>query len=290
MEITPLLPTRFTLGESPVWDADEQALYFTDIAGHAIHRYDWASKQLSHSWTTPHECGSLGLRQGGKGLVVAQKYTVELLDFASGQFTVLAHVKEEEARTNFRFNDGKVGPDGRFWVGSLDSRFGGIRRLNGVLYRIEANGAYKAMVDGIGLTNGLAWSPDGKTMYHADFTLKAVRAYDYDVKTGDIDNERVFIQLDDTTGWPDGAAMDAEGCYWSAGFRGGRINRIGPDGKIRDVIELPVRFPTMPCFCGPDLKTLVCTSLVHPTEPEGGGTIFTMRVDVPGTLVPRFLG
>jgi sugar lactone lactonase YvrE len=288
--IAPLLDTRFTLGEGPVWDEVEQALFFTDIPARTIHRYDWRSREL-RSWKLPEQCGGLGLRRDGKGAVVAQRFTVELLDFATGKVSPLSVIAEEQARPHYRFNDAKVGPDGRFWLGSLDDRRGGIRKLAGVLYRIEADGSYQGMVEGIGLTNGLAWSPDGRIMYHADFTLKAVRAYDYDLDSGDIANERVFCQLDDTTGWPDGAAVDIEGYYWSAGFSAGRLNRIGPDGKIERQIDLPVRFPTMPCFCGPDLKTLAVTSLIHPMEQNpDAGKILAFRVDVPGTLGTRFRG
>ncbi len=286
--VTPLLDRRFKLGECPVWDEIEQALYFTDITACTLFRYDWQSKDLK-SWSLPEECGSFGLRKAG-GAVLALRSSVQTFDFASGKLTkTLCSIAEEASRPDNRLNDGKVGPDGRFWVGSIDDR--PVREPVAALYRVEADGAYTRVLDGVTGSNGLAWSPNGRVMYHADTTTREVHVYDYDLATGNISNRLLFHHFDETTGLPDGAAMDAEGYYWSAGVRGGRLNRIAPDGSIDRYVEMPMRFPTMPCFGGPDLKTLFVTSLDRGTDDDpNAGMLCTLRVDVPGTLGTRFAG
>ncbi|MGH2365081.1 MAG: SMP-30/gluconolactonase/LRE family protein [Chloroflexota bacterium] len=286
--VTPLLERRFTLGECPVWDEREQALYFTDITARTIHRYDWSRHDL-RGWTLPEECGSFGLRAAG-GAIVAQRASVHLFDFASGRLTrTLCAMPDEVARPTNRLNDGKVAPDGRFWVGSIDDR--PQRQPVAALYRVDADGTCARMRDGITGSNGLAWSPDGRVMYHADTSAREVSAYDYDVASGGIANRRTFHTFTEVTGFPDGAAMDAEGYYWVAGVRGGRVNRLAPDGTLERYIEVPVRFPTMPCFGGPDLRTLFITSLDRGTadDPQGG-TLYTLGVDVPGLPGARFAG
>jgi sugar lactone lactonase YvrE len=288
VDLEPVLDRRFALGECPVWDEREQALYFVDITAKQLHRLGWPSRDLT-SWTLPEECGSFGLRQAG-GAVLALRSSVRLFDFASGQCTrTLCTIAEEAARSTNRLNDGKVAPDGRFWVGSIDDR--PVREPVAALYRIDADGSYTRVQDGITGSNGLAWSPDGRTMYHADTSARVTYVYEYDPSGGQATNRRVFFTFDETTGFPDGAAMDVEGCYWVAGVRGGRLNRIRPDGVLDSFVELPVRFPTMPCFGGPDMRTVFVTSLDRgQADDPRGGSLYSLRVDVPGTPATRFAG
>ena len=137
-------------------------------------------------------------------------------------------------------------------------------------------------------------SPDGRTMYHSDSTTAAVSAWSYDAKTGAIANRRDFVKTTDQQGRPDGAATDMEGCYWSAGVSAGNLNRFRPDGTLDRSIAMPCAAPTMPCFAGPDLKTIYVTSLRDGVTPEKlakwplSGSIFAFEVDVPGVPIPKF--
>jgi sugar lactone lactonase YvrE len=147
---------------------------------------------------------------------------------------------------------------------------------------------------GLSVSNGLAWSPDGKTMYHSDSSANQIWAWDYDTRTGAISNRRDFAKPTDQQGRPDGAATDMEGCYWSAGVSGGHINRFRPDGTLDRSIAIPVPGPTMPCFAGDDMKTVYVTTLREGLSAEKlsaaplSGSVFAFEVDVPGVPVAKF--
>ena len=270
------------VGEGAFWHAAEQAFYFVDILAPTLFRLDPATDALQ-SWPMPAAIGSFGLCQDQPGrarrAIVALRTGVFLFDFATEALTPVA--APEPDRPGNRLNDGKVGPDGRFWVGSMDDR--PEKETLGALYRIDHDGTCTRMLDGLIVSNGLAWSPDGQTMYHSDTRLKFLQAFDYDLATGSLSNKRVLRHFDNEQGRPDGAAMDSEGCYWSAGVSAGCINRIAPDGTILQRHELPVAAPTMPCFGGPDLKTLFVTSLrTDRLGAEEPGTVISFPVEVAG--------
>ena len=267
------------LGECPVWDAPANALWFADITAPALYRLDLASLGLKH-WAMPAALGSFGLCRDGR-LILALRTGVHFFDPASGQFTLIAHPEKDNPHT--RLNDGKVGPDGRFWVGSMDER--PQRDPIGHLFRVDHDGTCTAMLDGLKVSNGLAWSPDGKKLYHSDSRLQWVQTHDYEPASGAISNRRELCSLSEEQGRPDGAATDMEGFYWSAGVTAGCLNRIGPDGKIERKLHLPMAAPTMPCFGGPQMKTLFVTSLAKGGE---AGTLVALEMDVPGVPVGRF--
>lgn len=284
-----LLDARAALGESPVWAAEEQALYWVDILAPALHRLDVASGAL-RTWLMPEPIGSLGLRAQG-GAVVALRRGFQVLDFASGRLDVFSEPLPDEP--DIRFNDGKVSPEGRFWAGTMDEK---LSRPLGALYRLDPDGSCHRVVDGLIVSNGLAWSADGRAMFHSDSRAPAIYAYDYDPETGALSGKRVVARPTEDIGRPDGAAMDVEGYYWSAGISAGVLNRWAPDGRLDRQIALPCAAPTMPCFGGPEMKTIFLTSLRHnlPAEklaasPLSGG-IFALDVDVPGVPVARFRG
>lgn len=285
-----VLDARATIGESPVWSAEEQVLYWVDSLAPALYRLDPYSG-TQQSWWMPDLIGSLGLREG-RGAVVALRNGLNLLDFDTGALTLIAPDPEDD-RPSTRLNDGKVGPDGRFWVGGMDHEHP--RGPISGLYRLDADHSLHQMLNGLTVSNGLAWSPDGKTMYHADTPTQTIHSYDYDPETGAIANPRILASGPET-GFPDGGATDMEGFYWSAGVRAGVLNRWSPDGRLDRQIELPIPRPTCPCFGGPDMKTIFVTSLrTHMSEqelaenPQSGG-IFAVDVDVPGTPVARYRG
>jgi sugar lactone lactonase YvrE len=282
-DVEVLIDTPLGTGEGPLWSAAEQALYFVDIEAPALFRFDPATRGLKR-WDMPSPIGSFGLCPDGRA-VVALKTGVHLFDFATGAFTFL--VAPEPDRPGNRLNDGKVGPDGRFWVGSMDDR--PEKEPVAALYRIDPDGACTRMFDGLTVSNGLAWSPDGRTMFHSDSRQRFIQAFDFDPVAGALSNRRRLRVMEEDDGRPDGAACDAEGYYWSSGVSAGCLNRIAPDGTLDRKVKLPVFGPTMPCFGGPDLKTLYVTSLRK--ERDGvrqAGTLIRFEVDVPGAPVARF--
>ncbi len=285
-----VLDARAGLGESPVWSAEEQALYWADIYGPALHRLDPATG-ATKAWAMPQPIGSFGLRVGG-GAVVALKSGFHLFDFESGRLAFLAH--PEADKPGNRLNDGKVSPEGRFWAGTMDEAT--MKQPNGALYRLDPDGSCHRMADGFIVSNGLAWGPDGRTMFHSDSRGPAIWAWDYDPAAGAISNRREIARPTEAIGRPDGAACDMEGYYWSAGVSAGVLNRWAPDGRLDRQIRVPCPAPTMPCFGGKEMKTIYLTSLRWKMAAERlaafplSGGIFALEVEVPGVPVARFKG
>jgi sugar lactone lactonase YvrE len=234
--------SRCSVAESPVWDAANRRLLFCDINGKRINALS-VDDGKRDGWDFPESVGSFGLCRSGK-LVVSQRHHVVLFDPATGARHDLTP-KVAEPATN-RLNDGKVGPDGAFWVGSMDEN--SPRQKIASLYRVTADGHITKQEGGIAVSNGLAWSPDGRIMYHSDSTAGIIQAWDFDVATGDRSNHRVLATLTNEEGRPDGAATDMDGNYWSAGPSAGCINCFSPAGKLLQKVPFPVPGPTMPCF------------------------------------------
>lgn len=271
------------LGESPVWSGAEQCLYWVDINGRAVHRYDPAT---GHDTTrgVPGRPGCVALTSRPGRLLVGVEHQAGWLDWETGAFEPWAPL--EPAGTGNRLNDGRTDPAGRLWVGSMyeDTKAG---KSSGMLHRVATDGTVATVRDGIGVSNGLAFSPDGTVMYHADTTPRTVWAYDYDTATGDRTNERVFLDYGELPGKPDGGCVDADGCYWTACVRGGAVARITPGGAVDRVIEMPVEMPTMPAFGGADLATLFVTSIRADDQPLSGA-LFAIDAGVQGIPEPVF--
>jgi sugar lactone lactonase YvrE len=193
-----------------------------------------------------------------------------------------------EPPTN-RLNDGKVGPDGCFWVGSMDEN--SPRQKTAALYRVTPQGRIERKAEGYAVSNGLAWSPDGSVMYHSDSTAGIIEAWDFDTRSGALANHRVLATLANEDGRPDGAAVDVAGVYWSAGPSAGCINRISPSGALLSKLPFPVPGPTMPCFAEGDLYV---TSLREGRSPEALaqhptlGGLFRAEAPVRGAPVAMF--
>jgi sugar lactone lactonase YvrE len=251
--------SRCSVAESPVWDAARRRVLFCDINGRRINALS-VDSLARESWDFPDVVGSFGLCRSGR-LVVAQRHHVVLFDPQSGALTDLTP-KIAEPPTN-RLNDGKVGPDGAFWVGSMDQN--SPRQKIAALYRVTADGRITKQEDGIAVSNGLAWSPDGRAMYHSDSTAGIIQAWDFDPATGGRANHRILAKLTNEDGRPDGAATDAEGNYWSAGPSAGCINCFSPTGKHLRKWAFPVPGPTMPCFAD---DALYVTSLREGKSPD----------------------
>ncbi|MXN66883.1 SMP-30/gluconolactonase/LRE family protein [Stappia sp. GBMRC 2046] len=256
-----LIDARHELGEGATWDERTNRLLWCDIKGCAIHAYDWASGE-QQVWSFPDTIGSFGLTEDGR-FIVARRNSVVLFDPQSGEEIHIADIEKDNEHT--RTNDGKVGPDGAFWVGTMHDHKP--REPLGALYRVTVDGSVTKIVDGLYVSNGLAWSPDGTRLYHADSSSGYVDIWDFDPATGSAANRRRFVDLKNEDGRPDGATTDTEGNYWSAGVSAGVVNCFSPDGELIEKVPFPVPRPTIPCFCGPDLDTLVVTSLRPGDDP-----------------------
>jgi sugar lactone lactonase YvrE len=278
------------LGESPLWHPVEQVLYWCDIPGHALNRFDPKSGE-HQQWPFDTDVACCAPLMEG-GLLLALRTGLVRFDPATGDARPLLKKPPYDPETE-RFNDGKADPQGRLWVGTIYEPRDPPRAA---LYRYSA-GKLDKMADGITVSNGLAWSPDAHTLYWADTKAHTVFAFDFERAGGAISNRRVFAQFPVKTpaqdlaaygGRPDGAAMDSEGGYWIAMFEGARVLRLDAQGRVTREVKLPVRCPTMPCFGGADLKTLYITTARENRPAEElareplAGCVLQMRVDVPG--------
>jgi sugar lactone lactonase YvrE len=285
-----LVKARFGVGESPVWDGDNNRLFWSDNTTDEVHAIE-LSTRTRRIWHFGDFIGSLGLTRSGR-LLVAAGSRIVLFDLRNGRRDVLATVDLPPGVA--KLNDGKVGPDGAFWVGTMAESEPN-RHPVASLYRITGDGRVEEKIaGGLMVSNGLAWSPDTRTLYHSDSHGGWIDAWDFDVAAGAIANRRRLRdhhRLRD--GAPDGGATDLDGAYWSAGFSAQCLNRIAPEGSLIERFPVPAA-PTMPCFGGPDLKTLFFTSLtVHVSDtinaryPQNG-SVFMAHVEVAGVPVTKF--
>ncbi len=267
------------LGEGPLWRAPEDALWLVDIKKLQIHRFDLASGEKK-SFDAPAQPGFLAPLPDGK-LIVGLKTGLHTFDPANGSFT-LRHVVEPD-RPNNRLNDGAVDGTGHLWFGSMDD---GERAETGRLYRLDGQGP-QPKDDGYCITNGPAFSPDGKTLYHTDTLKKIIYAFDLR-DDGTLSNKRIFAEIEDGAGYPDGPVVDSEGYLWSALFAGWAVRRYSPHGKLVASVKFPCANITKIAFGGPKLTTVYATTAgkgLHETaraaQPLAGG-LFRFEVDVPG--------
>ncbi len=280
---------KYRLSESPVYDERTDSLYFVDIPDRRIHAMGHTGGE-TQSWVFESDVGSLGLAASGR-LVVALRDRVIRFDPATGTREELCSIEPDIPHT--RLNDGKVGPDGAFWVGSLDERTE--KQPIAALYRVDPSGKVERKVEGLLVSNGLAWTADGEIMFHSDSRGPWIDRWRFDRWRGEISGRTRFATLDEAAGRPDGGACDAEGFYWSAGVSAGRLNRFASDGSLAAAHEVPVPAPTMPCFGGPDFRTLYLTSLREGRSPEAleaapqSGGVFAATAPVGGFAPWRFL-
>ncbi|MDE2363581.1 MAG: SMP-30/gluconolactonase/LRE family protein [Hyphomicrobiales bacterium] len=249
------------LGECPLWSEREQALWWIDIRRPAIMRYDHSAGRIDE-WKVSDLVGAIALCADGR-LLVAAGDEIFLFDSARDRREAVARLP---ARIDgHRFNDGRCDPQGRFWIGTMHNI---TRAPEGVLYRLEEDGALTPVLSGVCIPNSLCWSPDGATMYFADSLEYGIDAFAFDTARGEIGERRAFARTR-TPAFPDGSAVDAEGCVWNAEFNGGRIVRYAPDGRILQTVETPTSRPTCCAFGGADLDILfVTTTSQHMSEAE----------------------
>jgi L-arabinonolactonase len=280
---------RAVIGEGPVWDERCARLSFVDAAEKLLFTLDPVTG-ASHKTALPHYPGSYAYRRTG-GMVMAYRNQLVIIDGEIAGGRVIA-----TPAVNFaveRFNDGACDRTGRFFVGTMDRK---LKDPVGALFRFDPDYRLTRMVGGLIASNGIAFSPDDRIMYHTDTGAAQIYAYDYEIDSGAISNRRVFADFTGGRGRPDGCTVDAEGCVWAAAIAAGEIVRIDPQGKRVATIALPVLRPTSVMFGGSDLRTLFVTSMQHGLTPEElaaqpqSGCLFSIRVDVPGLPEPRFAG
>lgn len=286
----PVPPSR--LGEAPFWHPDEAALYWCDIPGRRLNRYHPDSSIADH-WDFDTEPACAAPMLGGR-ILLGMRDGLWCFDPRSSERVRLAE-PPYDTRVQ-RFNDGKADPQGRFWAGTLHEPR---EPALAALYR-WSGGRLDPMAAQITTSNGLAWSPDGATLYWSDTKAHVVYALDFDGRDGSLSRRREFARfplrqagqdLDDYLGRPDGAAVDRDGCYWVAMFEGQRLLRLSPDGEVLQTVRLPVRCATMPCFGDSDLRTLYVTTAREGRPAQElaaqpwAGCVLRMRVQTPGLPV-----
>jgi len=291
MKIICISEAKAILGEGPYWDVVDSCLYWVDIKGKRIHRFN---PQTSHdeTWPTPEVIGSLAVRENG-GLVAALKSGLYFFDLSTAAVTPVALPAAAIHPAHNRFNDGKVDRQGRFWAGSMDDLE---KDPTGGLFRLDAQLRLEQTVDQVTVSNSLCWSPDSGTLYYSDSPKRTVWAWDFDATSGTISNRRVLIQLPSTDGVPDGATVDAEGCLWLCVWGSWEIRRYDPSGRLLQAVRMPVQRPTCPMFGGPNLDTIYVTSASIglseqqlKEQPSAGG-VFAFQPGVTGLPESRFKG
>jgi sugar lactone lactonase YvrE len=266
------------IGECPVYDADNDRLFWVDMYDPAIHRFDFGTGKR----TTFHPGEMVAaLALAPEGLLAAAQSGLWLLDPETCDKRRFLGDPEAQIPTN-RFNDGKCDSRGRLWVDTIDLGFAGGA---GALYRWDVERGFATMDTGLNVPNGMGWSPDNSTMYLADTADRTIYAYDYDEEPGALSNRRVFVRIPDAaTGAPDGLAVDAAGNVWAALFDGWRISRFSPGGELTGEVVLPVPRPTSCAFGGKDGRALYVTSArirvpdSIPEQAPNSGAVFTVSL------------
>jgi L-arabinonolactonase len=291
MRIEVLVDVKTILGEGPLWDVEEQRLYWIDSFGCNVFRATADGREV-RAWDVPAKIGSMALRRRG-GAVLSLQTGFHFLDFKTGDCSLIVDPEPDKPTT--RLNDGKVDKRGRFVAGSMDTMEEG---PSGSLYRLDPDLSLHKLDQGIVVSNGPCWSPDGRILYFADSWSGEIWAYDYDLDTGNVANRRTFTRIRTPGGGAaDGSTVDVDGFLWNAQVYDGQLVRYAPDGKVDRVIEMPVKKVTSVMFGGPDLDTLFVTSMAKPPLPRFPsdgvlrGSLFAIHdLGVRGVPEPRFAG
>ncbi len=270
-----------SLGEGPCWDAAEATLYWIDVPVGRVHALDAAGQH--RSWDAGQPVGAVALRASG-GLVLAAADGFYTLDTGTGAVAPLAGV--DHGRPGVRMNDGSCDRAGRFYAGSMaaDESPG-----QGALYRLDPDHSLTRLMSGIGISNGIGWSPDDRQMYYVDSLDHSLDVFDYDAVTGEVSGRRPVAGIGGGGGAvPDGLTVDAEGGIWVAVWGGGAVLRYGPDGALTATVELPAAYVTCPTFGGAGLDTMYITTAAGPGD--GAGGLFAFQPGVAGLPTNPYRG
>ncbi|MCF5706858.1 SMP-30/gluconolactonase/LRE family protein [Pseudomonas syringae] len=292
MDAELILDAQNATGESPVWSSRDQALYWVDIPAGHLHRWNARDGSTRH-WKAPQMLACIAADGKGGWIAGMESGVFHLQPGEDDNLTATPLVDVRHAMSGMRFNDGRCDRQGRFWAGTMlmDMSAGAVV---GAMYRYSAGQqTLEPLLKDFIVPNGLAFSPDGKTMYLSDShpSVQKIWAFDYDTDTGTPHNRRLFVDMNNYLGRPDGAAIDADGCYWICGNDAGLIHRFTPQGKLDCSLVVPVKKPAMCAFGGPNMDTLFVTS-IRPggdlsDQPLAGG-VFALRPGVKGLEEPVF--
>lgn len=282
-----ILNTQAFLGEGPIWDAARQQLYWVDIIAGHLHCFDPGSRQ-DQIIDVGQPLGCAAPTRSGR-LILGLQNSLAILDPTNSHLTNIMY--PESHLPGNRFNDGKCGPDGRFLVGSMDNAE---VDASGSLYSLASDGTLQTLLSGIGISNGLTWSPDRTIMYFIDTPTRQVMAYDYDLASGDIANPRAVVSVPAEMGWPDGMTSDSNGYLWVALWGGAALSVWNPtNGALVEKIAIPAKNVTSCVFGGPRLEQLFITTARKGLDsadlaafPASGG-LFRVLTDVTGS--PTFV-
>lgn len=286
-EIEHVLSSQNILGEGPVWNPDEQAIYWVDIEGKTIQRFYPETGKLD-LFTLPVAICAFGFREKG-GMVVATAEGFAFWDPDSNRFDPIA--SPEAGKEGARFNDGKVDRQGRFWAGTMTPD-----GATSSLYRLDPDLTVHKMESGVTISNGVGWSPDNRLMYFVDTMRRVINVYDFDPESGAISNKNVFYRISEDDGVPDGITVDQDGYIWCALCMGWKVIRIAPTGELDTEIKMPVWLPTSCAFGGKDLDELYITtgwvtmSAEQRKEQPYSGDLLRIRTQVKGVVEPKFKG
>lgn len=280
---------RDQVGECPIWDADAQALYWVDINGCCIHRLDWASG-AQQTWSTPERVGCIALDTQGRIIAALESgiYLAHLGEPSALQLVCLAPI--HHPRPHMRFNDGRCDAMGRFWVSTMCMDMTPPSPV-GAWMCLDSDGLRPTPLGGLITANGLAFSPDGRTMYYSDShpSVQTIWACDYDLAAGTPGPRRVFVDMAPLPGRPDGAAVDVEGHYWICANDAGLVHRFDPQGRLVASLPVPVPKPSMCAFGGPQRDVLLVTSIrAGDAATPLCGAVFALEPGVQGLPEPRF--
>lgn len=293
IEIDCIQDARAEVGEGIIWDEGHRALFWVDITPGRLWRLDPISG-ATRSWDLSEPLGCMAIMADGRA-ILALRSGFWALDLESGAKQRLRDLEPD--RPGNRPNDGTTDPVGRFWVGTM--KMNQPPERTGAFYRLDADLSCRRMVDQWFTTNGLAFSPDGRTMYLSDSNpeVRTIWALDYDLATGQPTNRRLFFDTRAVAGRPDGGTVDAEGYYWMAGVGGWQVLRLDPKGRVDRIIPMPIERPSRPAFGGPGLDELFVTSLGvgltpgREAEQPQAGSVFRIRgLGVKGIPAPRYAG
>jgi sugar lactone lactonase YvrE len=285
-----VLDARNAVGESPVWRTAEQALYWVDIPARRLYRWHSADGRVEH-WTAPEMIGCIAASAKGGWICAMETGISRLAPQADGALRGEPLAPVAHALPGMRFNDGRCDRQGRFRAGTMLMDMTQARAV-GVFYSLEADGRLEPLVADLLVPNGLAFSPDGRTMYLSDShpLSRQVWAFDYDIQSGRPSRRRLFVDMNPLPGRPDGAAVDEDGCYWICANDAGLVHRFTPAGRLDRSLELPVKKPAMCAFGGPGLDTLYVTSIrpedIDLSDQPLAGGVFALRPGVRGLPEP----
>jgi L-arabinonolactonase len=286
-EVRSLANPRALVGEGPVWDDRRQALWWIDVKEPRLFRYDPATG-ANRAFAMPERIGCVALRENG-GLIGAFKTGFKWIDPETGAVTPI--IDPETHMPDNRFNDGKCDHRGRLLAGTMDDAE---VECTGTLYRLDPDLTVHVLCTDVHLSNGLGWSPDDRRLYYTDSLRRMIWVYDYELATGEVRNRRVFAEVPEDAGIPDGLCVDAEGHVWSAHWGGWRLTRYAPDGRIARVLPMPVPQPSCCAFGGRDLSRLYVTTAAIGMAPEAlakapdAGGLLVLDPGVRGLPVGRF--